>query len=64
MGRNVWHVKVVPDATNGLTKISAVDALQLRGVDAQRFVQKLGIVSAQTMRSIIAAIAVVVEYEP
>ncbi|HIE30442.1 TPA: type II toxin-antitoxin system PemK/MazF family toxin [Candidatus Poribacteria bacterium] len=37
---NVWHVKLVPDSTNGLTKTSAVDTLQLRGVDTQRFVRR------------------------
>jgi len=42
LSQNVWHVKVVPDSANGLTKISAIDTLQLRGVDAQRFVEKLG----------------------
>jgi mRNA interferase MazF len=45
LAQNIWHVKVAPDSTNGLTKISAVDTLQLRGVDTQRFVQKLGSVS-------------------
>jgi len=62
-GRNVWHVKVIPNSQNGLTKISAVDTLQLRGVDTQRFVQKLGEVSPTIMRSIVAAIAVITEYE-
>jgi len=60
--RNLWHVKLVPDVTNGLAKTSAVDALQLRGLDLQRFVQKLGQVSSTAMRSIIEAIAIVVEY--
>lgn len=40
---NVWHVKVLPDSMNGLTKTSAVDTLQVRGVDTSRFVQKSGI---------------------
>jgi mRNA interferase MazF len=40
--QNVWHVKVVPDGINGLTKTSAVDTLQLRGVDTRRFVENLG----------------------
>lgn len=35
---NLWHVKIEPDIQNGLSKISAVDALQLRGMDLQRFV--------------------------
>ena len=62
LAQNIWHVKVAPDSTNGLTKISAVDTLQLRGVDTQRFVQKLGSVSPSVMRSIVAAIAAVIEY--
>jgi len=28
-----WHVRLEPDSTNGLSKVSAVDTLQLRGVD-------------------------------
>ncbi len=62
LAQNIWHVTVAPDSTNGLTKISAVDTLQLRGVDTQRFVQKLGSVSPSVMRSIVAAIAAVIEY--
>ena len=27
---NIWHVRIDPDPTNGLTKVSAVDTLQLR----------------------------------
>jgi len=60
--QNVWHVKLVPDSMNGLAKTSAIDTLQLRGVDTQRFVQKIGSVSPAVMRSIIAAIAAVIEY--
>jgi mRNA interferase MazF len=58
----LWHVKLDPDRANGLAKTSAVDALQLRGVDVQRFVQKLGHVSRATMRPIVEAIAIVIEY--
>lgn len=45
LAKNVWHVKITPDQTNGLTKISSVDTLQLRGVDTQRFIHKMGLVS-------------------
>jgi len=48
---------------NGLAKTSAVDTLQLRGVDTQRFIRKSGNVSSAVMRSIVAAIAAVIEYE-
>jgi mRNA interferase MazF len=59
---NVWHVKLEPDVTNGLTKTSVVDTLQLRGVDTKRFVEKLGEVSPSSMRLIVTAIVAVVEY--
>ena len=59
---SLWHVKIEPDELNGLTKISAVDALQLHGMDTQRFVEKLGEVSAETLEQILLAIAVVIDY--
>ena len=61
---NIWQVKVTPDSANGLGKTSAVDALQLRGIDIQRFIRRTGAVSPAVMRSIVAAIAAVIEYEP
>jgi mRNA interferase MazF len=61
--QNFWHVKIEPDATNGLTKVSAIDALQLRGVDLQRFIRRLGNVSEVTMSEIAAAIVAVIEYD-
>lgn len=59
---NVWHVKLEPNATNGLTKPSVVDTLQLQGIDTSRFVRKLGEVSPQMMRTIVIAIASVIQY--
>ncbi|NMG19033.1 type II toxin-antitoxin system PemK/MazF family toxin [Brasilonema bromeliae] len=60
---NLWHVKIEPDMANNLTKASAIDALQLRGVDLQRFIRKLGIVSDITMSAISTAIVTVIEAE-
>lgn len=60
--RNVWHVKLAPNRMNGLNKTSAVDTLQLRGVDVQRFLRRIGKVSSPVMKSIVAAIAAVIEY--
>lgn len=60
--QNVWHVRLLPDSKNGLSKISAVDTLQLRGVDIQRFVKKIGKLSPSVMKSIATAIAAVIEY--
>lgn len=62
-GQNVWHVRISPSPENGLTRVSAVDTLQLRGMDLQRFVARLGEVSSSVMDEITAAIAAVVEYE-
>lgn len=62
LAQNIWHVKVMPDSMNRLDKTSAVDTLQLRGVDTQRFIQKVGSISSSVMRSIVAAIASVIEY--
>lgn len=59
---NIWHVKVEPDNSNGLKKTSAIDALQLRGVDKQRFIRKLGQLSQATMEQITIAVAAVIEY--
>lgn len=61
--QNFWHVKITPDTQNNLTKVSAVDTLQLRGVDTQRFMEKLGIISETKMAEIAIAIAAIVEYE-
>ena len=38
----IWLVNVKPNRTNGLTKESAVDTLQMKGVDIQRFHGKRG----------------------
>src|ERR1041385_3248681 len=59
---STWHVRIDPDHSNGLTKPSAVDALQLRGLDYQRFVQKLGEVSSSHLEEIAFAVATVIEY--
>ena len=57
--RNHWLVPVEPEELNGLAKKSAVDALQLRGLDISRFETRLGRVSADVMEEV--ALAVVVE---
>ena len=61
--QNFWHVKIESDTTTGLTKASAIDALQLRGVDLLRFIRRLGSVSEVTMSEVTVAILTVVEYD-
>jgi mRNA interferase MazF len=61
--RNVWHVHLDSDEENGLDKVSAVDALQVRAVAVERFVERLGAVTGRTMADITAAVAAVIEHE-
>ncbi len=61
--QNLWHIRLEPNVENGLSKLSAVDALQLRGLDVQRFIQKLGQLSDETRVEITIAIAAVIEYQ-
>jgi mRNA interferase MazF len=61
--RSTWHIKIEPDKHNGLRKPSAIDVLQLRGVDVQRLGPRMGRVSAELMEEVAAAIAAVVEYQ-
>lgn len=37
-----WMVRVEPAATNGLSKLSATDAFQVRSLSQERFVRILG----------------------
>jgi mRNA interferase MazF len=60
---NLWHIKLNPNSDSGLSKDSSVDTLQLRGVDLQRFIRKLGSLTSEEMNSITTAIVTVIEAE-
>ncbi|HEY0545332.1 MAG TPA: type II toxin-antitoxin system PemK/MazF family toxin [Pyrinomonadaceae bacterium] len=60
---NIWHIRIDPDSINHLAKTSAIDVLQLRGMDQQRFIRLLGKVSAETLEEIVLAIAAIIEYQ-
>jgi mRNA interferase MazF len=59
---NIWHVRIDPDSLNGLDKTSAIDTLQLRGMDQQRFIRRLGQISEEMLEEIKSAIVAVIEY--
>lgn len=59
----IWLVRVQPNRANGLTKESAVDTLQIKGVDVQRFIKKRGRFTATLMEEIGAAIAAIIDYQ-
>jgi mRNA interferase MazF len=56
------HVKIEPNPFNGLTKSSAVDSLQLRGIALDRFLSKRGELTATEIEEIVCAVAAVIEY--
>jgi len=41
-----WMIKIEPNSRNGLTKESSADCFQVRSVSQERFVKKLGEISA------------------
>jgi mRNA interferase MazF len=58
---NQWLVRVDPDGQNGLTKISAVDVLQIRGMDVHRFASKIGSMSNDNMKRLGGTIRMTLE---
>ncbi|MEW6737742.1 MAG: type II toxin-antitoxin system PemK/MazF family toxin [Acidobacteriota bacterium] len=59
---DIWQVRIDPNSSNGLNKISSIDTLQLRGVDTQRFIHKLGQVDDSKLEEIVLAIGFAVEH--
>ena len=59
---NAWHVRIDPEPSTGLAKTSAADALQLRGLDHQRFIRKLGRVSPPTIDELVLAIGAIIDH--
>lgn len=59
-----WMTHVEPSAGNGLTKSSAADAFQTRGVSLERFGDRLGTLSEEALTRIAASLALTVEHEP
>ena len=55
-----WFVRLLPTATNGLTKDSGADAFQVKSVSQTRFVSRLGELTAAELLEIAKAIAVCV----
>ena len=55
-----WLVFLKPTARNGLDKDSAADCFQVKSVSLGRFVNKCGVLSADEMEQISAAVAICV----
>lgn len=59
---NFWHVQIVNSTVNGLTKVSAADALQTRSLSLERFVKLRGRTTKQELEEIVQALAAIVEF--
>jgi len=54
-----WMVTLTPDHDNGLDKKSVIDLFQVRSVAEQRLIKRVGIIRADQMLSVKAALKVV-----
>jgi len=54
-------VKLEPDVQNGLDKLSAADAFQIRSLSVERFIMQRGILSAEQVADIVAAVGIVIQ---
>lgn len=59
-----WFVQLLPNSTNGLVKESGADAFQIKSLSTDRFVRKVGVLSAVELKEVTAAIAACIEYKP
>jgi mRNA interferase MazF len=62
--RAPWFVQLLPSASNGLTKDSAADGFQVKSVSLNRFVRKMGSLSAAEMDDLAAAVALCIGFNP
>ncbi|UKP00790.1 type II toxin-antitoxin system PemK/MazF family toxin [Nostoc sp. UHCC 0870] len=58
-GQVPWMVRVEPTPENGLSKLSAADAFQVRSISQQRLVRQVGTVAEETMQGISQALAII-----
>lgn len=56
-----WMVKIEPDISNGLSKISAIDCFQIRSVSQERLLMKLGKIDTDTLNEIKEAVSKVLD---
>jgi mRNA interferase MazF len=55
-----WMVRIDPEKMNGLSKVSAADAFQIRSVSQVRFSTRLGKISNAQLQMVLKAIQAVI----
>jgi len=56
-----WMVKIEPNTTNGLSKVSAADCFQIRSLSQERLLKKLGHIDINMLQEIKEAIRKVID---
>jgi mRNA interferase MazF len=56
-----WIVKLEPNMQNGLDKLSAADAFQVKSLSTERFVKQLGVLAEEEIDDIVSAIGIVIQ---
>jgi mRNA interferase MazF len=56
-------VSIEPSSTNGLTKKSSIDCLQIKSFDTRRFKNKIGKLTEKEIKQVLTALIVCVGYE-
>lgn len=63
-GKNLWHVRITPDKSNGLQKELAIDTIQIRSMDERRFLKRLGKVPEAILKETLYALFNVLDHIP
>lgn len=58
--RVFWHVRIEPNASNGLDKVSSADSFQVRSFSTERFIDRIGTLDLEQIAAIAQAISIVV----
>lgn len=58
-----WMVLIEPKKKNGLQKLSAADAFQIRSISTRRLMHKIGDLEAESMEMVLRAVQIVVGFE-
>lgn len=62
--RAFWHTRIEASTASGLIKASSADAFQVRSFSLERFVEKIGELSAAELENVARAVATVVGHLP
>jgi mRNA interferase MazF len=47
-----WMVRIEPNQTNGLSKVSSVDCFQIRSLSEERLIKKIGVIDENILHDI------------